>query len=220
MAARARSRAERIKLPLWLQWTAATTVGYALGMTLSAALVGGLLTPLGPVLDGILNVLVYGAVIGIFIGLAQIAVMPRRLVSLRIWLIVATVATAIGFAAASITGEALGSLIDPRKSTVVGEAAVALAAGALIGLAPAIPQWRMLQGHVRNPGRWLFASVAGTLVGSLIAATLLGLLEVPFISEIPNTAVGAIAGLSTGLLQGLVLSSNSRESFPVPEVRM
>ncbi len=52
-----RSEAEKqnVKLPSWIQWIGATTIGYTLGMTLSTYLVSSIVRPLGPVLWGILR---------------------------------------------------------------------------------------------------------------------------------------------------------------------
>ncbi len=221
--AASRITSTRSRFPLWLQWTLATTLGYAVGMSFSTSVVGAIVRPLGPVLDGMLNVLIYGAVIGLPIGLAELAVLPRR-VSPPVWLLANLLGGSVGFAAAALAGEALGRLIEPGKTNVAGEAAVALIAGALIGLALGIAQWFALNRSINSmrhgnavmssearPSRdifwWLAASIGGTVIGSMIAATLLGLFEIPILSDAPAPTVGVIAGLCTGFLQGLVLSS-------------
>jgi len=211
MGTRLEQQMENIKLPSWIQWVLATGAGYALGMTLSSYLIGNALRPLGPILWGILNVLIYGAVIGISLGIFQFAVMPRELLPFRVWILATLAGSAAGFAVASIVCEALGNSMDPTKNIVLGQGAVSATAGVIIGLANGLGQWYVLRQRLPRARGWIMASVLGTTLGTVMSAVLLGLFELPLLRDSPNLSVGAILGIFTGIFQGLFLQSYRRQ---------
>jgi hypothetical protein len=211
MGTRVEPQRENIKLPSWIQWIAATAAGYALGMMLSSYLVGSTLRPLGPILWGILNVLIYGAVIGISLGIIQSVVMPRELLPIRAWILATLAGSATGFAVAAVVCEALGNSMDPTKNNVLGQGAVSATAGILIGLANGLGQWYVLRQRLPRARGWIMVSVIGATLGTVMSAVLLGLFELPLLRAAPNLSVGAILGLFTGILQGLFLWSHRRQ---------
>lgn len=211
MGTRVEQQRKNIKLPSWIQWIAATATGYALGMMLSSYLIGNALRPLGPILWGILNVLIYGAVIGISLGIFQFAVMPRELLPFRVWILATLAGSAVGFAAASVVCEALGNAMDSSKINVLGQGAVSATAGVLIGLANGLGQWYVLRQRLPRLRGWIMASVLGTTLGTVMSAVLLGLFELPLLRDSPNLSVGAILGIFTGIFQGLFLQSYRRQ---------
>jgi hypothetical protein len=202
---------QNLKLPSWIQWTAATAAGYALGMMLSSYLVGNALRPLGPILWGILNVLIYGAVIGISLGIFQFVIMPRGLFPFRGWILATLAGSAIGFAVAAIVCEALGNAMDSSKINVLGEGAVSATAGVIIGLANGLGQWYELRQRLPRARGWIMASVLGTMLGTVMSSVLLGLFELPLLRDSPNLSVGAILGIFAGIFQGLFLQSYRRQ---------
>ena len=199
---------QNIKLPSWIQWTAATASGYALGMVLSSYLVGNALRPLGPILWGILNVLIYGAVIGISLGIFQFVVMPRELFPFRGWILATLAGSAIGFAVGAIVCEALGNAMDSTRINVLGEGIVSATAGVLIGLANGLGQWYVFRRRLPRMRGWILVSVLGTMLGTVMSAVLLGLIELPLLRDSPNLSVGAILGMFAGIFQGLFLQSH------------
>lgn len=202
---------EKIKLPSLFRWTGTTAIGYALGMTLSTYLVSEAVRPLGPLFWGILNVLIYGAVIGATTGACQLAAMPRGLVSIPGWLLASLAGTAVGFAVASVASEAISNSWDPAKNIVLSFGIAAVAAGGIIGFASGLGQWQALR--VRLPGLqgWIRGSILGAILGTLMATTLLGLFDWPLLNAAPSTSVGAILGVVAGIFQGLVFRSQRRQ---------
>ena len=210
MGMRLEQQRENIKLPSWIQWILATAAGYALGMMLSSYLVDRALRPLGPILWGILNVLIYGAVIGVSLGIFQFVVMPRELLPFRGWILATLAGLAIGFAVAAIVCEALGNAMDSTKINVIGEGVVSATAGVIIGLANGLGQWYVLRQRLPRVG-WIMTSVLGTMLGTVMSSVLLGLFELPLLRDSPNLSVGAILGIFTGIFQGLFLQSHRRQ---------
>ena len=201
------------KLPSWIKWIGATTTGYAVGMTLSTYWVSSAMRPLGPILAGIFNVLIYGAVIGISLGLFQFVVTPRGLLPFRSWILATLAGAAIGFAAASVVCEALGNSMDLTKNNVLGQGAVTATAGVIIGLAIGLGQWLELRRRLPRIKGWIMASSLGTMLGTVMAAVLLGLLELPLLKDMPSLSVGAIMGIFAGIFQGLVFWVYRRQSL-------
>lgn len=211
MDASAEQQGQNIKLPLWIQWTVATASGYALGMALSSYLVGNALRPLGPILWGILNVLIYGAVIGISLGIFQFVVIPRKWFPFRGWILATLAGSAIGFAVAAVVCEALGNAMDSTRINVLGEGFVSATAGVLIGLANGLGQWYVLRQRLPRVQGWITVSVLGTMLGTVMSAVLLGLLELPLLRDLPNLSVGASLGIFAGIFQGLFLQSHRKQ---------
>lgn len=203
---------EKIKLPSWMAWAGATTAGYALGMTLSTGPLGSLVRPLSPFLGGILNVLIFGAVNGAAIGACQVAVLPRGLVPIHRWILATLAGSAVGFGVAAVVSEALSNSMDPARNVVLGFAGVAVIAGGTIGLAFGLGQGLALGGRWAGRRGWIWASAAGTLLGTLASTALLGLLEWPVFAAAPGTAVGVILGIFAGIFQGLVFRAQRRQT--------
>lgn len=199
---------ENIKLPSWIQWVLATGAGYALGMMLSSYLVASALRPLGPILWGILNVLIYGAIIGISLGVFQFVVMPRELLPFRGWVLATLAGSAIGFAVAAVVCEVLGNSMDPTRNIVLGQGVVSATAGVIIGLANGLGQWYVLQQRLPHVRGWILASVLGATLGTVMSAVLLGLFDLPLLRTTPNLSVGALLGIFTGIFQGLFFWSH------------
>lgn len=201
---------EDTKYPSWIQWVGATIAGYGLGMTLSSYLLSNTLRPLGPVLWGVLSVLIYGAVIGTVLGIFQFMVLRRGSVPFHRLVLATLAGAAIGFALASVVCEMLANSMDPTENVVLGRGIISAAAGLIIGWATGFGQWLVVQGHLPRMREWIGTTILGTILGIVIAAALLGLLELPLLSDFPGAAVGAIMGLMVGISQGLVLRSSWR----------
>jgi hypothetical protein len=198
------------RYPSWMLWVAATSIGYGLGMTLSSYLLSSTLRPLGPVLWGVLNVLIYGAVIGTVLGIFQFMVLPRGSVPFHRLVLATLAGAAIGFSLASVVCEMLANSMDPTENIVLGRGIISAVAGLIIGSATGFGQWLVLQHHLPRMREWIGTTVLGTFLGIVIAAALVGLLELPLLLAFPSSAVGAIMGIVIGISQGLVLRSRWR----------
>jgi len=206
----AETQAQRTNWPSWLAWTAATTIGYALGMTLSAYLINSLGRALSPFVGGILNVLLYGAAIGISVGICQFVAIPRGLVPLRSWLLASLIGAAIVFAVASLVGEALGNVVNPTTNIVLGEGTIEDTSGAVVGLAIGCAQWLLWRPHLQRAQLWILASIVGPALGYGTAAALLELFDLPVLKAATPFSFGLILGLLAGVFQGLVLRASRR----------
>ena len=188
-------------------WIAATTTGYAVGITLGVNLVGATARPLGPALGGLAFIALFGAVIGLGVGVAQFPALPRGAVRLDRWLAGTLVGSAFGFTIAAIVGEYLGDVISPTGNIVIGGGTIEITSGAMVGLGIGVAQSRVLRRPLGLERAWIVASVIGTGLGWGAAAAVLELLEVPILKVNLIPAFGAIVGILTGLAQGVALGS-------------
>ena len=188
-------------------WIGATVIGYALGLALATYLAGAVARPLSPVLGGLLFVAVYGGVLGIAVGAAQLAAFPRGAAAWHIWLPATVLGALVGCVLAAVAGEWLGNAIDPGTNIILGGGIIQQGSGALLGLAigtaQAITLRRMLPG-VRG---WILATLLGCALGYGAAAAMLEILEVPLLRINPVLSFGAILGIFTGGLHALALRS-------------
>jgi hypothetical protein len=196
--------AEARRSARWLAWIAATSVGYALGLTANT-LVAASLRPLAPILAGLLVVMVYGSVTGAVLGGVQFLVLGRGLVRLSSWMLATIAGAAVGFVIASVVGEAVGNWFG-AENAVLSQGITTMLGGALIGLGVGLGQWFVLRRAV-SAGPWLLATAIGGAAGGLVAAAVVGLFEVPVIASVPSASVGALLGLVIGLGQGNVLGT-------------
>ncbi len=185
-------------------WLAASIVGYALGTTISVAVVGAS-RPLGGALGGTVSVAVFGAVIGTCLAVPQFIALPRGAVRLPTWILACALGAAAGFVLASFVGEILANLISPTVIVVIGGGAIQIGSGAMLGLAIGFAQWRVLRSLLPAARRWIVASMVGAGLGYGAATGVLELLDVPVLKSSLVPSFGAILGILVGVAQGLVL---------------
>jgi hypothetical protein len=185
-----------------LGWFVATVVGYALGMGVSVALVGTIARPLSPVLGGMLYVALFGAIIGLGVGLAQMFALPRRAVTPFAWIAATVVGAAAGFALASLVGEILGNVIPYTAGLIIGGGTIQGITGAMVGLGIGSAQQRVAP--ALGP-RWLLATVVGVALGYAAAAGALEFLEVPILKLNLPASFGAFVGVFAGIAQSIVM---------------
>jgi hypothetical protein len=157
------------------------------------------------VLNGIVFVALFGAVVGAGIGVLQFDALPRGTVSLRAWILATLLGAGAGFAVAALVGEILGDVISPSVNIVLGGGIIQITSGAIVGLGIGLAQWRVLRSILPTARWWVVASMVGTGLGYGAAAAVLELLEVPVLKVNLIPAFGAIIGLLAGVAQGLVL---------------
>lgn len=177
---------------VWLEWTLATagaeTIGYA-----AAAVLFGL--PAGPILAGMVE--------GTLLGLAQAAVLRRRLRSFpgaTWWLLTAVVATA-GWGSTSAFGGAEGGAEPGPWLTALLGAGLGVGMGVLMGAG----QWLVLRRRLAPAWRWIPASALGWGLGMVPAmevaalpATSPGVFGLLLLGAVGGFLMGAAVGLVTG----------------------
>lgn len=182
---------------LWLGWTAANAIGWAVGLTAEnaaqlalEAASGGVLVEAegGAVLEG-----VGGFLFGLAVGVMQWVALRRWIAGAAAWV----PATAGGFALAGIIG---GALQD------VGVAVGGLVISFGFGLAAGTLQWLILRRQVKRSGWWAPASAVlvfcGLIVGLIVSVTLTG--EMPDVYG-SGAAFAAAGGAVFGMTSGFVL---------------
>ena len=213
LSAPAKVQADGSVAPPWIRWIGATTVGYALGVTLSAVLVGAIARPFSAMAGGIIVVFLFGAVIGVVISASQLVAIPRGGVPWRGWILATVLGGAVGFAVAAMVGEVLGNTIDPTLSVVIGGGAIQIASGATVGLGIGFAQWFVLRRLLPVGRWWIVASVVGSGLGYGAAVAVLELFDVPILKANLIPSFGAILGMFVGVAQGLVLWSRRRQAL-------
>jgi len=188
-----------------MRWIGASVVGYALGATLSTAVVGAIARPLSPLAGGMIVVFVFGAVVGVMIGTAQFVALPRGAVTGPRWILMTLLGAAVGFSVAAVVGEALANAIDPTLSVAIGGGVIQVTSGAALGLGIGSAQWIVLPRQLRMGRSWIVSNVVGAGLGYGAAIGVLELLEVPILKTNLMSSFGAILGLFVGAAQALVL---------------
>lgn len=143
---------------IWLQWVLVTTVGWMLGIAL-----GG---EIG---------------VGLFVGLAQWAVLRRYFSQAWWWILASAVGWIAGWAI--ITS---GLFVPPD-----GGLFTALVSGAVFGLTMGVAQWLVLRMWTKFAGLWILLSIPGWTIG------LIGVLG----SILAGAAAGVITGFAFDFLR-------------------
>lgn len=167
----------RVGWSFWLQWVAATSMGWAVGGVLLSACIGGFGDDIGNIAGN--------AAVGLLAGVGQWLVLRQWLERAGWWVL----ASAGGFLlAASMVvlqgplGENLGGLI-----ATIG-----------LGLVPGILQWLVLRRLVARAGWWALASTVFVFVALLAGAAVgsgAGLEE-------SGLGYGLVAGIAGGVVFG------------------
>jgi len=151
---------------------------------------------------------ILGAVTGLLFGLPQWILLRRFIRQARRWLLT----TSIGLGIIHSLGDAF-----PFAQYLIG----ATVLGAVV---MSVMQRRLLRGVVTQPNMWLVASIAGWVLGYLLAMRLLtasGLLLRPWepnLGALQHAVFGSVQGLVYALITGTALMWQRRESSPVAAV--
>jgi hypothetical protein len=182
-------------------------VGYALGATVSVALLGAIARPLGQIAGGMLFILAFGCVFGVAIAIPLLLGAPRGAVRPGEWLLFTAVGASVGWALAALVGERLADVVSPTGNIIVGGGTIEILSGATLGLMIGVAQSRVLDRSLGIARWWIVASTVGTGLGYGAAAAVLELLDVPILRANLIPSFGAIVGLCVGVAQGLVMRS-------------
>ena len=189
-------------------WAIATTIGYALGMSVASVVMGAVGRPLSGILAGLPFVLVYGALVGLVVAVAQLVGVPaaRRFE----WIVANVVGNALGLTALAVVGEWLGNTIDPLLPLVIGEGAIEDLSGATLGIVVALFQWPVLRAALPRRRWWVIATAVGAGLSYGTAAGLLELFEIPVLKANLVPVFAAIVGLFIGIAQAIALPRRAR----------
>jgi len=200
----------RVRIPLWLAWTAATIL-----VECCAAFVALMTLAVTP-----LRVALVAAIEGLALGAVQFAILRRPLPTISTAWVGATFG---GILVARLceyfADTSYSAIIAP--ATLAGTIALGVVLGAAIGAAVAVPQWLILRAHVARAMRWVGAGALAwacalpmMLLGLQGVASLLG----PW-SLTTLFADVALGMLVVGLIQGLALRGllkTAHRSSPLP----
>ena len=181
----------------WVRWMLLTAFGLAAGLAAGF----GLGMPTTAIVGMMLVVTVIGAIAGAVFGAIQSFALPARIPRAGRWILATTVGMAIGLTVGTVGVELLG----PEKGNPIHEAVFIAVVGAVCGACVGLAQYAVMRGRVRGGGWWApasaLASGAGFLLGGLAAVALAG----SFRTVLGIAIVGAVGGLTTGALGGLVM---------------
>ncbi len=165
----------------WLWWVLATTVGLGVGFSSvnpmrSATFEAG----------GIMDKLVFGAVAGASVGIAQWLVLRGQVSQTGWWVLASTVGLAVGF---GVTDVMTAGVIE-RAPFAVGEVVTFAVAGGVMGASVGIAQQLVLRRQVSQTGRWVWASSVGLAMGVGVNQAL----PLTVVAEVGWAVYGAITG--------------------------
>jgi hypothetical protein len=215
----------------WPRWVLLTAVGYASGMGLSEVLYSITGAELGGILAGVLNVALYGAIVGAASGTFQSFLLRERIPRSYLWMVASAAGGAAGFVLGTLGAEAAGKILGGGLPGSAMEVLDQLVFGALCGAAIGGAQWTLLRERADVARRWVAANIAGLMVGSIIPGALWLIVRAPVrallgmtpgalapeatrLTNLPFLAVwlGAGGGLLLGLIQWLFARQLARSS--------
>ena len=190
-----------------LAWIAACTVAAAAGIALARPLAELVREPLSQIMDGLLTVVLFGALFGGCLGLGQALVRRRgrgRSGPHPAWWVLATIVSgAIGYVLGVKLATAVTDPIRGQLLVYLSEALGYLVLGAVLGLVFGVVQGGLRRAGGQGMAGWIALSTLGWALGFTVTAGV-GLL----ITRLPSVTVrdllfGGLAGLTAGTLEAL-----------------
>lgn len=176
-------------------WVAANTLGYALAW----AAWERWSQPIGPLLSGMLGgsltLALYGATLGVGVGVAQALALGRRSARPLWWIMTTMLGFSVSFVVASWVGLAVIRAFPPGSPTYLSNGAVVIAFGLLLGAGIGLARWLILRTHGSAAGGWIIVSAVCFLLGYGVAVGVFQLAP-----PIEQTALGALFGGSAGAI--------------------
>lgn len=207
-------------LKLWLWWIVANSAGELLGLGTLAVTAFSMAqdfaesTSVSAALLFAAVMIVLGAFEGVVVGVAQGLVLRAALadLQLRAWVLATVIGALVAWALGMIPSVAMhlhgaSESPAPEMSAAFKLAAAALMGGVL-GVVLALPQWRVLRGHVLHALWWLPANALAWAAGMPVVFAVAGSVPehaavAPVIAVVLATI--AIAGAIVGAIHGGVL---------------
>ena len=188
----------------WFFWVLASTASFAVGYIAFIAI---------NFVDSFVFGVIWFAVAGAVIGIAQGLVVPWKVSGVLWWVL----ASSFGFSVSLVVGDAMGKivpgLIRPAAlGAMIGPAVLGAmigpaVLGAMIGASLGIAQWLVLQRYVFQAGWWVLVSALGLGMG-LSVARIVGE-AMSFL--VTGVVTGAIYGAITGGLLVVLLRQPRRK---------
>ncbi len=180
---------------VWLQWTAASTVGFAVAATAFRAM-GTLLTDTTPAwVGGLISTVV--AVAGVSLpGFLHWLILRRRFARAGWWILASGVGSLVGFL---IQGVGLAGADTGQGFLFISDRYVVDVAAIFAGAVAGAMQWLVLRQWVGRAGWWVLASSV-----SWFGATYVYVFSTRA-NDVHLPLGGAAAGILSGTIMGLVL---------------
>ena len=180
---------EKVGRRVWLRWMLASVVSGAVTMTLTGALVRA------GSLSAVAVVAVFGAVIGVSLGISQWLVVRHQVPRAYRW----------------VWASAMGGIVVGVLGFAIREAVGGPVGGAAIGAALGIIQWLVLRRLISRAYLWVLASIVGFALG-LSAGEAVGFAIGGAVGWLVG---GTVLGVVVGAITGSALIWLLRQ--PVPE---
>jgi len=180
---------EKVGRRVWLRWMLASVASGAVTLTVTGALVRA------GSLSAVAVVAVFGAVIGVSLGITQWLVVRHQVPRAYRWVL----ASAMGGIVVGVLGFAIGGAVGGPLG------------GAAIGAALGIMQWLVLRRRVSRASVWVLASIVGFALG-LSAGEAVGFAVDGAVGwPVGGITMGVVVGAITGAALVWLLQQ------PVPE---
>lgn len=201
------------RLSFGLAWIIANTLGYALALAVWEAVSRPIWPALSGFLAGNLTLALYGATLGLGVGLAQLLALRLRPSLARWWVAATTLGLALGFVVGvwaafvvsrnSLTDAATNQLYDASgrlAGIAFRESLADLAFGLLAGLGIGVARWGLLRASAAAEARrWIPVSVVAFWLGFGLAD-----LMIQYVPTMPAAAFGLLFGACAGAIIGLI----------------
>jgi hypothetical protein len=187
-----------------LGWIAANIVGYAVALAAWVRWSQPIWPPLSQFLGGSLTLALYGATLGVGVGVAQALVLRRRSAHPLLWVVATTVAFTVSFVVASWVGLVVMRAFPPGSDKYLSNSTINIAFGLLVGGGIGVARWFVLRGTTSAAAGWILVSAVCFMVGYGAAVGIFQLTP-PIEQTILGALFGACIGAITGSLEWLWL---------------
>ncbi len=180
-------------------WVLASTVGLAVGNAVALAVFEAVgLTGGSHFSGGAVAFVLFGAVAGASVGIAQWLVLRRHIPGAGWWVLASTVGLPVGFAVGFAVLEAVGLTGGSHFS---GGAGSLVLFGAVAGASVGIAQWLVLRRYIPGAGWWVLASIVGSAAAFAVIFTVTAGVE----ETVGYAGGGAVGGALYGAITGAAL---------------
>lgn len=122
------------------------------------------------------------------------------------WALATILAVIAGMVVFIAVGTLAGEAIDELPEYVFG-----ILVGGIFGSTFGVAQWRILRSHLRHPAAWVWATLAGFVIGAFLIFGVMGG-ETPDAAIFSRLAHAVVLGSALGIAQWIVLRGNVAQS--------